>query len=183
MIKVFKSRKIIVLFTALISILFGILIFNKLSDNNINFIIKNANNLNYINMKVIIFHILLLNISFVLAFLGIGIIFLLTYLFFEGVILGFMCAYFTSIYSMNGLLYSFVYILIFKALLMFLIVILIFKYLKIFRSMIKYIKKQNVDITKTIINTIIINLMIIALDLFLLLFGKSLLNIFSFIIK
>lgn len=173
-----KHKKIIVIFLIILSIIFGIFIFNKLSDNTLKFIINNANNLNYMTLKTILFHIILLSLSFLLSFAGIGIIFLLIYLFFEGVVVGFMTTYFISLYKMQGIVYSIVYIAIYKILIIFLIIILSFKCLKIFSITIKYLKKEKADLTKTIINSVIIIIIILVYDVILLLFGENILNIF-----
>ena len=66
---------------------------------------------------------------------------------------------------------------------MVLILSLIFKYLKLFRSTYIYIKKGNINISKTVINCIIIIFIIILNDLILILFGKNLLNLFTFYLK
>ena len=181
--KLIKYKKIIVLFIITRSILFGILIYNRLSDDSINLLINNSSKLRYINSKIILFHLILLAISFILSFIGIGIIILLLYLFFEGVTIGFMLSYFLSVYKIKGIVYSVSYILIYKSLMIFLLIILIFKYLKLFRIIVKYIKNKQINISKTIMNSIIIIFTIIINDLFLILFGKNLLNLFTFYLK
>ena len=108
---------------------------------------------------------------------------LFIYLFFEGVIIGFMAAYFISLYKFSGVFYSIIYITIFKTLIIFLIIILCLKYMKLFKDFIMYLKKGKVDITKTMINSLIIILSILLYDIFLLFLGDNLLNIFSFIIN
>ena len=183
MAKVQKYKKYIVIAGIILSILFGVFIFNKLSSKNLEFIIANANNLSYINYKIIIFHFLLLTVSLILSFIGMGIITLLIYLFFEGVIIGFMLSCFVSLYKISGFFYSLIYIMIYKGLLIFLIIILCIKYLKVFKSIIKYLKKEKVDITKTIINSLTIILTILMNDIILLLFGNKIFNFFSFIIN
>ena len=47
----------------------------------------------------------------------------------------------------------------------------------------KLIKKENVNITKTIVNILITFLIIFANSIFLLFLGDKILNIFSFLIK
>lgn len=181
--KLIKYKKIIVIFGVIISVLFGIFIFYKISNNSMNYLLSNSNNLNYINYKVIIFHILLFAFALVTSFLGIGIITLFIYLIFESIIIGFMSSYFISLYGINGIMYSVIYTLIYKALLIFLTIILIFKFIKLLKFFIKYLTKEKIDITKTIANSIIIYILIILNDIFLLLFGKYIINIFSFMIK
>ena len=184
MIKINKHRKFVVITTAILfSFLFGIFIYSKLSEQHLEFILNHATNLKYITFNTILVHILILNLSFLLSFLGVGIFVLLCYLFFEGVVIGFMTAYFTSLYHLSGIFYSFFYLLIYKFILLFLITLLILKSLKITRSMIKLLKKEKIDITKTVLNTICICILIILYDFILLLFGTNLLNIFSFLIK
>jgi hypothetical protein len=181
--RLIKHRKIIVIFLVMLSIAFGIFIFDKLSENNLKFILSSVNNLNIMNYKVIVLHLILASISFILAFIGIGIIFILIYLFFEGIVIGFMTSYYFYLYHVTGILFSLIYTIIFKLLILFLMVIVIFKYLKIFKYTIKFFKKEQINITKTIINTLIIWVVIFVNDLFLLLFGEKILNLFSFIIK
>ena len=181
--KLIRYRKTIIIFTITLSILFGVLIYNKLSKNSINLIITSSNKLKYMNTKVLLFHFLLLLISFVLSFIGIGSIILTTYLFFEGVTIGFMLSYFLSVYKFKGIVYGISYLLIYKLVLMFLLLVLFFKFLNIFRSTIKYIKKDKIEISKTIINSVIIIFIIILNDFILILFGKNLLNLFTFYLK
>lgn len=183
MIMAIKYKRIIVITLILLSVLFGIFIFGNLNDNSLDFIIKQANNLNYINIKTIIFHIILLSLSFVLSFIGVGLIFLLIYLFFEGVVVGFMTAYFIYLYKVYGIVYSVSYILIYKALIIFLIIILSLKFLKLFNGVIKCLKKEKVDLTKTVLNSIIIILCILAYDFILLVFGEKLINVFTLFLK
>ena len=183
MLKIFKYRKVIVIVLIVASIIFGILTFYKLKSNSIEFINNNFDKINYFSIKTIIFHLIILTLSFFLSFIGIGILILIFYLLYELFITGFMFSYFIYFYKAKGVLYNFAYFLIYKFILIFLIVILIFKYLKLFKTFFKYIKKENVDITRTVANSQIINIFILFNDIILILFGKFLLNLFTFLIK
>lgn len=94
-----------------------------------------------------------------------------------------MTSYFISLYKISGVLYSALYIIIYKVIITFLVIILCLKYMKLFKNLIMYLKKERVDITKTVINSLIIIFAILFYDIFLLFFGDNLLNIFSFIIN
>lgn len=181
--KIIKNKIVLVSVMIIISIILGVFIFNKLNDDNINYIISQANNLKYINLKNILYHIVIFGISFTLSFIGIGAIFLLIYLFFEGITIGFVLSYNFYCYKIGGIGYTVAYILIYKFLLIFLTILLILKFIKLFKNTIKIFKKQNNDITKTIYNCIIIFLLILFNDLFLIIFGSKILNIFSFLIN
>ena len=181
--KIFKYKKFILMIIIVLSVLFGVFLFNKLSDENVEFIIKSANSMNYVSIKTLLIHFLLLTVSFLLSFFGIGIIILILYLFFEGIVIGFMGSFFIYLYHLKGVIYFSLYILIFKALLIFLLIILTIKFYKLFKTMIKYLKKENHDITKTVINSIIIITSILIYDVSLLLFGTKILNTFSFLLK
>lgn len=184
MIKFNKRRKIIAVFTlVLLSVLFGIFIYSKLESNHLAFIMQNVENLNYMNFKVILFHILLLSLSFVFSFFAVGILFLLLYLCFEGIVIGFMCAYFVSIYHLKGIFYSLTYLLIYKVILLFLILILALKFLKLTKSLIRYIKKEKIDITKTILNVCIVCIAILINDFILIFFGSPIFNFICAFLK
>ncbi|MBE6160729.1 MAG: hypothetical protein E7158_00710 [Firmicutes bacterium] len=183
MIKIVKYRKIIAFFLVVVSILLGILTFCKLKNGNIEFIKNNFTKINYFNYKIIIFHFIILTISFFLSFIGIGLFILLFYLLYELFTIGFMFSYFAYFYKTKGILFNFTYFLIYKFILLFLLVILILKYYKLFKNFFKYIRKENVDITKTVVNSQLINIFILFHDIILILFGKYLLNLFTFLLK
>ena len=71
----------------------------------------------------------------------------------------------------------------YKTILIFLIIIIILKYMKLVNMIIKLLKKENVNITKTIVNILITFFIIFANNIFLLFLGDKILNIFSFLIK
>ena len=181
--KLIKYRRIIALIIVFFGILLGIFIFKKISNNNMNYIIENTDKIKYVNGKIIAIHIIILSISFLFSFIIIGILLISIYIFFESIIIGFMGCYFVSLHNIKGLYYSAVYLVIFKFLTIFLFLILLFKYIKIQKSIYLYLKKQSINITKTILNTIIIIFLIIINDFFLLLFGDNIINIFSFLLK
>lgn len=181
--KIIKHKKVIVTFAVILSILFGVFIFKKLNNNDLQSIITNSNKFEYITINGIIMEIIIFSSSFLLSFTGIGIVILMAYLFFEGMSIGFISAYFVSIYKIKGFVYSICYILTYKAILIFLIIIIILKYMKLVNMIIKLIKKENVNITKTIVNILITFLIIFANNIFLLFLGDKILNIFSFLIK
>ena len=178
-----KYKKVIITFLLIFGLLFGIFIYNKLSDDNIKYILENTSNIDYINIKLIIIHILILSISLLFSVAIIGILTLIIYILFECVVIGFFFSYFYSLYGISGICYSILYTLIFKALNIFLIIILINKYLKIIKILIKSLKKQSINLNKTINNILFVNFTIIINDIFLLFSGEKILNIFSFLLK
>lgn len=178
MVTVIKYKRIIIMSLVIISVLFGMYIYSRI--DNINTLITNTSSIKYINYNTILIHVLILSISFLLSFTGIGIILLIMYLLFEGITIGFMILHFITIYKTSGIIYSILYILIFKFVIVFLIMILIIKFIKIFKNIISKIKGKQVDITKTVINCFVLIISLISYDFILLLFGTKLLNIFIF---
>lgn len=171
MIKAIKNKRIVALFMIIISITFGIMIFMNLKEQNLEFITNHINDLTYISLKNILIHIALLSISFLFSFIGLGMLFLLLYLIFESITIGFMAAFFYYTYHFSGIGYYIIYLLIYKVLLIFLIIILILKFFTIFRGIIKYLKKEQVNLTKTIINSVIIMASILIYDIILIIFN------------
>ena len=180
MVTLIKYKRVIIASLVILSILFGMYLFSKLSTENIDFLVTNINTVKYINFKTIIFHLIILSLSLVFSFIGLGIIILLLYLLFEGIIIGFMLSLFINVYKFSGLITIGAYLIIFKAFIIFFCILLILKYIKLFKSMIRFIKQQKIDISKTVINSIIIITCIILYDLFLWTLGNKLLNIFIF---
>ena len=181
--KLLKKKMYLIIIMVIVSIALGIFIFSKLDESNISYIISQANNLKFVSIKNILYHILIFGISFTFAFLGIGILFLLVYLFFEGITVGFVLSYYFYCYKLGGVFYTLAYILVYKLALIFFTVLLVLKFYKLFKNTIKSIKKESNDITKTLYNSIIVFSLIILNDIFLILFGSKILNIFSFLIK
>ena len=178
-----KHRKVISLFLIITGITFGILMFYKLSNNNINYLIESASNFKYLSTKDMFMHIIILSLSALFSVILIGIVIIMIYLFFECVIIGFISSYLITLYKLKGILYMIIYIGMYKALNMFLTIILIMKYIQLIKHIINYFKGKTTNITKYILNIVIINFIIISNDLFLLFFGQKLINIFSFLIK
>ena len=181
--RLLKYRKIIFVFLALFGILIGIAIFTKLNSSSRKYIYNNIDKLKYINTRVVLTHIIILSISILLSIIFIGTGLISLYLFYEFISIGFISTCFISLYKFNGIIYTVIYLLIFKTLLIFLLIILIYKYLKISKNIILYLKKHQINITQTIINIFIVNFIIIINDVFLLFFGKNMLNTFSFLLK
>ena len=181
--KLLKKKMYLIVIMIMASIVLGIFIFNKLNESNINYIVSQASNLKFISAKNILYHVFIFGISFTFAFLGIGMLFLLIYLFFEGVSIGFVLSYYFYCYKLGGIFYTIAYIFIYKLIIIFFTILLILKFYKLFKNTIKSIKKENNDITNTIYNSIIIVVLILLNDIFLILFGSKILNIFSFLIN
>lgn len=167
----------------LLSLLFGIYIYSKLNNDSIVYLKNNINNFRFMSIKNIFIHFIIINLSFALSFCGIGFLIILFYLLFESMVMGFMTAYFFSLYKLSGIFYSIVYIFIYKLLLLFLLIVLAMKFYKIFKTTIEYVKHNKINITKTIINSFIIMFFLYLFDFFVLFTGKYLLNLFSFLIK
>ena len=180
MVILIKYKRVIIMSLVIFSIVFGMYLYSKLNDDNINFFITNINAIKYINLKTIIIHLIILSLSFVFSFIGIGIIILLIYLFLEGITIGFMVSFFITVYKSSGVITAGAYLLIFKFFIIFFIIVLILKYIKLLNGIVKFLKHQSIDISKTIINSVIIIFCIILYDVFLLFTGDYLLNIFIF---
>ena len=58
--KLIKYRKSVVLFTIVLSVIFGVLIYSNLSKDSINLLIANSSKLKYINSSILLLHIILL---------------------------------------------------------------------------------------------------------------------------
>lgn len=183
MTKIFKYKKHLIVAAIIISFIIGIMLFKKLCINNYNYIIDNKDKITYISFKTLLFHILIINLSFVFSFFGVGIIFFFIYFLYETLVYGFIFEYYYSIYHLNGLLYGIIFFIIFKFVFFFLIFILLIKFFKIFKSIITIIKNKTIDITTTIFNILIIEIILIFNDIFLIIFGKIILNLFTFLLK
>ena len=181
--KLIKYRKIIIVAVFVLSFLLGIYLYTKLKINNMEYIKQNIKNIEYINYKTLLFHIIIIGVSFFLSVMFIGMISLYTYLLFELTTIGFIFSYFISLHKFKGLCYFIAYLCIYKVVILFLFIILIYKYNKIFKNTIIYIKKGVINITTTIYNILLTSFTILIYDLFLLFFGCYLLNIMSFLLK
>lgn len=178
-----NSKKIAMVIVIILVFLFGSYVFLKLSKENVEFLIKDVSSINFVNKNSLFIHVLLLSISFLFCFLGIGIISLLIYLIIECVSIGFTFALYSSSFGLSGCLYSIVYLIVYKLVILALLVILILKYYKLSLNYIKFIRKENINLTKSFINIFYIISFIIFYEIILFFFGNNILNIFNFLLK
>lgn len=188
-----KLNKKILIFTLslmLIGIILGI-VYYLLQSKGIKLVITNE----LVNIKEVInnsknnilFHFLVITIVFLLGFIIIGIPFILFYLFYEAMSLGFLIAIFTSNYGFKGLLFSLLFILINKFIYLLILSYISLNSLKTSKNILKsFILKTNDTINNLIRNNISKYLIIILInlvnDLLILFIGSRILKLFIFLV-
>jgi len=183
-----KKRKKAMLFLSILFILglvSGFIYFNKINDT---IVINLQEKLLDIKFNSNIwFHIIFLALIFFFSALLIGSLFGLFVYFYESLSIGFIIGVYFSYGGLAGVMYSIIYVLIYKAFYIFFLSVILIKTFDIGRNLIGYFvfKKDDELKNKVIINFILIiklALFIIIYDLFLTFFGNNILSIFSFLI-
>ena len=189
----FKNKGILIFLISifLIGFIFGFIYYFKLplitktgiNENllDIKSLLKDAN-LNYFFQHNIIFTMI-----FFLSFTVILFPFIIFYLFYEGVSLGFSFIIFFSSFKMSGLIYSLILFIITKLLYLLFIFYLIYNSFIITKTMILLIlkKNRNINITfKKYLQRLIILIVIMLLyDVFIYFLGSKILCLFKFLLK
>lgn len=175
-----KRNKYLFIFLSVIffiSLIFGVIIFKKLNNDTKLTLINNLSNIkqdlvnnhinNLFNHILIIIVIILLSLSILGYFLGVF------YLFYEGMAISFTCASLFKIYGLKGLIFAFIYNILFKLIYLILLLILLIKLFNLVKNIISYIiYKKKINLRKYIINFLLIILLIFINDLFLYFFGN-----------
>ena len=139
------------------------------------------------NINNIVLHIIMLSSMFLLSIFLIGIPFVLFFAFYNGFSVGFTVTSLTSIFSIKGLLYGIIYVIITKGIYLFFLSIIIVSLLRVSLIILKSIfNKENIDKEKLALllkkNLICIAIILIN-DIILYFWGTNLITIFNFLLN
>lgn len=139
------------------------------------------------NINNIVLHIIMLSSMFLLSIFLIGIPFVLFFVFYNGFSVGFTVTSLTSIFSIKGLLYGIIYVIITKGIYLFFLSIIIVSLLRVSLIILKSIfNKENIDKEKLALllkkNLICIAIILIN-DIILYFWGTNLITIFNFLLN
>ena len=185
----FKKNKYLVIFLGVL-FLFGILVGLYLGISHIEVLKEHV--LYYVShiadqtYNYLFFHFFVLVLGLVLSFFGIGIPFLCTLIFYEGMSVGFLTEIFSLTYGFSGFLFSFLFLLITKFFYLGCLFFFFSKCLRIARKMIgKYIYKTDPSllIAHLLKGSLVILSFVIVYDSFLWLSGDKILPLFKVLLS
>ncbi|MDD4187443.1 MAG: stage II sporulation protein M [Bacilli bacterium] len=146
----------------------------------LNDILKNTNQNNFI------YHILLLSLIIFLSIIIIGLPFILFYLFYEGISIGFLIASFFHYQKISGLLYSLIFTLINKLIIYVALIYILIITINYSKKVVLSIKRKDYKIYEYLfthlVRMIFICLIILIYDIFIYFFGNKILLYFIFLL-
>jgi len=183
----FKKRYLLLFLAVLIC--FGSIVGLYLGIHNIDYLKENVlyyvTNINSQTYNYILIHFFVVTISIITSFIGIGIPFLCTLIFYEGMSIGFLIGLFSITYGLKGILFSLIFLIITKLIYLIILVFLFSKCLNIARKMIgKFIYKTDPSIlVKHLLKgCICLTGMLLLYDTLLVLIGNKVISIFQFLL-
>lgn len=191
MLKIWTSFKMnknkIIFFTAfsLIAFICGILYFNKVNDT----IVVNLN-LDLININFssnILYHIIFVAVIMFFSFCIAGSIIGLFLYFYEILSIGFIFSLFSSSYGISGIIYIIIFIILYKTVYIFCLSKIVINSLYLSKHILGYfLLKKDEDLKKSVLTTfstiIKYSIVLFLYDLFLIICGNYILDIFDFLI-
>lgn len=183
-----KKHKNIFFFLSIIifiGIISGFIYFYKVNDSIIINLKTNLTNLSF--ESNIIFHIIFLAIILFFSLLIIGPFIGIFFAFYEALSIGFVFGVYYSTMGLSGLMYSVMYILLYKTVYLLLLTKILVASFAVSRNIVGYFlfKKENSLKDSAISNFLVIikySIIILLYDLFLIFFGNNIISIFNFLI-
>lgn len=153
-------------------------VINELSM--LNEILKNTQQNNFF------YHILLLSLIIFLSILVIGLPFILFYLFYEGISIGFLIASFFHYQKLSGLLYSLIFTIVNKLIIYVALIYILINTINYSKKIVLSIKRKDYKIYEYLfthlIRMIFVCLIILIYDIFIYFFGNKILSYFIFLL-
>ncbi len=183
-----KRREYLLIFIGII-LLFGILTGVFLVFSNTDYLLEHvlisAHTLSPVSYLSLFHHFLCLFLGIIFSIIGIGFPFFILVIFFEGISIGFILSLFSIQYFLKGTLFAFLYILISKSIYILILILLAVKSFFIMRDIIfrlVYHKSVKTRFKSTLKACLCLLIFSFIYDLFLLLFGRLLIQVFNFLI-
>lgn len=167
--KKYKSFYIFLSILFLFGLATGILFYFKQEPSLQETILASLQNLfhdNVFSFQNILYHLIFFLLLCALLFCFLGLPFLIVYLFFEGISIGFIFPIFLSLFKINSFLYFFVYFLFIKFIYLFLLFSLFIKCFHFTKNYIYCLKNKNYGFMKDIKYILIFILFLFLNDLF-----------------
>mgnify|MGYP005809495311 FL=1 len=184
----FKKNQYFVLFLAVL-LIFGIFVGLYLGVSHIDILKEEVtyfvNNISNRAYNYLFFHFFVFVIGIVTSFLAIGVPFLCTVIFYEGMSIGFLIGIFSVTYGLTGFVFSIIFILITKLFYLICLLFLFSKCLRIARKMIgKYIYKTDpsIIVVHLVKGCALCTFLLVIYDTLLWGFGNKILPLFNFLI-
>ena len=183
-----KKNRYFILFLAVL-LLFGLIIGLYLGISHIDILkeevtyyVQNISNRTY---NYLFFHFFIFVIGILTSFFAIGVPFLCTVIFYEGMSMGFLLGIFSSTYGLTGFLFACIFIFITKLFYLICLLFLFSKCLKIARKMIgKYIYKTDpsIIVIHLVKGCVLATILLLGYDILLWGLGNKILPLFKFLI-
>ncbi len=190
--KQFNVAKIFIITLIIIGIIFGIMYFYMQEDLSKTLIYDKLANISSIikdsNQKMIVVHLITIVILLFLSYSIIGMPLILFYLFYECTSLGFLIASFYASFSIKGVIFALIYILISKAIYIICLVYICYIALKITKKLLRVLLLKEQESLYTLLKNLFLKLgialvVIIIYDLFLYFGANKILSFFLFLLK
>ncbi len=183
-----RKNKYFVLFLAVL-LIFGVVIGLYLGISNIEILREEvtyySENISNRTYNYLLFHFFVFVFGILTSFFAIGVPFLCTLLFYEGMSMGFLLGIFSLTYGIKGFLFSCIFIFLTKFIYLICLLFLFSKCLKIARKMIgKYIYKTDpsIIIIHLVKGCVLCTIIVLLYDLVLWGTGGKILPLFQFLI-
>lgn len=184
----FKKNRYFVLFLAVL-LIFGIVIGLYLSISHIDILKEEvayfAENISSRTYNYVFFHFFVFVVGILTSFFAIGIPFLCTLIFYEGMSIGFLLGIFSLTYGLTGFIFACIFILVTKVFYLICLLFLFSKCLRIARKMIgKYIYKTDpsIIVVHLVKGCALCTFLLIIYDALLWGLGSRILPLFNFLI-